>query len=88
MFLKDEDAALDYAVDWTEACAGVRTVVDSQWRVAPAGLVLAPLGADDKLTTVRVSGGVVGTLYRLSNLVNFSDGTRDERTMVVRVEKR
>lgn len=88
MFLKDEDAELDYAVDWTEACAGVRTVADSQWRVAPTGLVLDPRPIADKITTVRLSGGVVGTLYRVSNLVSFSDGTRDERTMVVRVEKR
>lgn len=88
MFLKDDDAALDYAVDWTEACAGVRTIVDSIWTVEPAGLDVGIASARPTQTMVRLGGGTAGTVYRVGNRVGFSDGTADERTLAIRVEKR
>lgn len=88
MFLKDDNAALDYAVDWTEACAGVRTIASSAWTVEPAGLDVSLALMGPTQTSVRLGGGVAGTVYRVGNRVGFSDGTADERTLAVRVEKR
>lgn len=89
MFLKDADALLDFVVDWTDACAGVRTVADSMWRVEPdAGLLVTDASQGLTETGVRLGGGQAGLVYRVGNRVTFSDGTSDERSLVVRVEER
>ena len=88
MYVKDENARLDYVMDWTEACAGVRTIASSQWSVEPAGLGLDPHATEATRATVELSGGTVGALYRVTNMVGFSDGLVDARMLVVRVEKR
>lgn len=88
MFVKDSDAVLDYAVDWSEACAGERTILGSQWRATPEGLTLADEAMAATHTGIRISGGAAGRLYCVGNRVNFSDGTSDERTLTLRVEER
>ena len=92
MFLKDVDAVVDFSVDWTEACAGVRTLVESNWQIVPdGGDAPLALGEDHFSATesvVRLSGGRAGHVYRVGNRVSFSDGTEDERSLVVRVEER
>lgn len=88
MFLKDDRAVLDYVMDWTEACADGRTIVDSRWSVEPSGLELLPLATEARRAVVQISGGLAGSIYRVSNVVGFSDGMADARALVVRVEKR
>jgi hypothetical protein len=88
MFLKDPESVLDYAVDWTARCAGVRTVVESDWRAEPAGLAVSGAVHGAERTEVRLGGGVPGLVYRVANLVRFSDGLADERSLVLRVEQR
>ncbi len=89
MFLKDKDAVLDYAVDWTGVTGAERTVVASIWRVSPeGGLAVLEAAVEGGRAIARLGGGVAGTVYCVGNHVELSDGTRDERTLVVRVEER
>ena len=89
--LKDPGAALDYRIDWGGVLADGMTLVSSAWSVEPdeAGGLAADGGALTGAAAVtRLSGGVAGHVYRLCNRVTFSDGSADERTLVVRVEER
>ncbi len=91
MFLKDPDSVLEYRVEWTAALGEGVTLLSSEWRVEPeeadgmvvVGDVIAGSGA-----VVRLGGGVPGHVYRVGNRVLLSDGTSDERSLVLRVEER
>ena len=42
----------------------------------------------DRRSSARLSGGIVGRVYRLTNRVTLSDGQVDERSVTMRVEER
>ena len=89
--LKDPGAALDYRIDWGGVLADGVTLVSSAWSIAPdvgGGLVADGGGLAGAAAVTRLSGGVAGHVYRVSNRVTFSDGGADERTLVVRVGER
>lgn len=90
-WLKDPGATLDYRVDWGAVLADGVTLSQSMWAVEPveAGGLAADSGAiGGSAASVRLSGGVSGHLYRVTNRVIFSDGSSDERTLLLRVEER
>ena len=88
IFLKDPGGVIEHAVDWDAGYLAGRTISQSVWAVAPTGLTLtgARLGAGR--AAITLSGGTGGSVYRVSNRVTLSDGSSDERTLVVRVEER
>lgn len=89
-YLKDPDATVDYAIDWTPYLDG-RSIAASGWAVAPVeagGLAVGETSFDDARTAVRVGGGIVGHAYRLANRVTLSDGSSDDRSIALRVEQR
>ena len=88
LFLKDPAATLVHAVDWGSDYLAGRGITQSDWAVAPAGLALANPQLSGGRTGISISGGVAGTVYRISNLVTLSDGQRDERSLTLRVEER
>ena len=91
IFVKDPAATIDYAIDWSAGYLNGQTITASVWRVEPAGSnALGVMGSSigPEKTHVTLSGGMVGTVYRVSNAVVFSDSRSDERTLVVRVEER
>jgi len=91
MFLKDPDAAVDYRVDWAAAMAQGVTVAESVWTVEPIealGLAVDGEATSGSAATARLSGGIAGHVYRVGNRVTLSDGSVDERSLVVRVEQR
>lgn len=92
MFLKDPDAVLDYRVDWGAVLDEGVALVSSSWRVEPQdderGLRVEAASTEGPDALVRLAGGVGGRLYRVGNLATFSDGTTDERSLLVRVEER
>ena len=90
--LKDPAAVLDYSIDWGADYLGdTDSIAESSWSVSPdeAGGV-AVVGSDfgERISTVSVSGGVVGRIYRVVNRVTTQAGRVDERSIVLRVEKR
>jgi hypothetical protein len=91
MFLKDPDGLVDYRVDWAAACAAGQAIAESVWTVEPAGSdapVVSGSSISDKVAIMRLSGGARGSTYRIGNRVTLSDGTIDERTLLIRVEDR
>ena len=91
LFLKDPDAVLDYRIDWAGAIGADVTLAVSEWRVEPAemgGVVVASHSIAGGETVARLGGGLLGHLYHVGNRVTFSDGTSDERSLLLRVVER
>lgn len=91
MFLKDPDAILEYRVDWTDALAQGVGIQASEWRIRPAedgGLVVVAESADGPFGIAMLGGGQPGHVYEAGNLVTLSDGSVDERSVVIRVGER
>jgi hypothetical protein len=89
-YLKDPDAAVDYAIDWAPYLDG-RTIVASDWSVEPeetGGIAIGEAGFDGARTAARASGGIAGHSYSLANHVTLSDGSSDDRSLTLRVEQR
>ena len=88
LIAKDPQARIDYVIDWSAYLAG-QSVIASEWSVHPAGgLTVEEAAFEPGRTSVRVSGGALGHVYRLTNRVTLSDGQVDERSVTVRVEER
>lgn len=93
-FVKDPDATVDFAVDWSEWLAG-DTITTSVWLV-PEGLVPAGLVEEASpaasvvgdVATVWLSGGVAGTSYTVTNRVTTAAGRVDDRSFPVAVQHR
>jgi len=89
-YLKDPQSRIDYAVDWLPFL-DERTVSASVWTVTPAeagGIAVDSAGFDLARTVGRLSGGICGHVYTVSNRVTLSDDSIEERSITVRVEQR
>jgi len=89
-YLKDPAASVDYAIDWSQYLAG-KTIVASAWSVVPeeeGGVALDEESFDTDRAAARMSGGLPGHVYSLSNQVTLSDGSSDARSIALRVEQR
>jgi hypothetical protein len=91
LLLKDPDAVLDYSVDWGAEYLGGDLLAASDWSVVPdepGGVTIAGSDFDATTTTVKAASGVAGKLYSLVNHVTLESGRIDDRSVVLRVEKR
>lgn len=88
LFLKDPGGVIDHAVDWDAGYLAGRSITASVWQVSPAGLTLSGARISGGRTAITLADGLAGRIYRVSNRVTLSDGSSDERTLVVRVEER
>jgi hypothetical protein len=80
-FIKDPDAVLDYAVDWS-SWLGTDTIATSTW-IVPTGLTKV---SDTKTSTsaiIELSGGVKGTTYRVTNRITTANALTDDRTITI-----
>ena len=92
LLLKDPAAVLDYAIDWGADYLGDGDLISqSSWSVdpdEPGGVAVIGSDVDLSISSVQAGGGIAGRLYRLSNRVVTQAGRTDERSIVLRVEKR
>jgi hypothetical protein len=92
LLLKDSQAVLDYSIDWGAEYLGEGDLIaDSTWSVTPDepdGVVVAGSDFDASSSRVKAAGGIAGRLYKLVNRVTLDSGRIDERSIVLRVEKR
>lgn len=86
IFLKDPNATLDYAVDWSRWLAGDE-IATSTW-IIPVGLTA--LGASNTPTkaTVWLAGGVVGQSYVVTNRITTTGGRTEDRSFTLLVKER
>lgn len=93
---KDPNAKLDYRLDWaTEYLASDTinpgdTISSSTWTSTPSGLthVATSISGSGTLTNLRLSGGVVGVTYTVTNHVVLASGQEDERSFYLKVVDR
>lgn len=92
LLLKDPDAVLDYSIDWgADYLAPGDLLTQSDWSVVPEepdGVTIVGSDFDAATATVKAAGGVAGKIYRLVNQVVTDSGRTDDRSLVLRVEKR
>ena len=91
LLLKDPAAVLDYAVDWGAEYLGGDLLAESEWSVVPdepGGVSIVGNNFDAKIATVKAAGGQPGKIYKLVNHVVLDSGRSDDRSIVLRVEKR
>ena len=86
IYLKDPDADLDYTFDWAvEYLQSGETIQSSTWVAEPPGITVGDTSHTDTTTTVKLSGGVHGVLYRIVNHITTNINARgDDRALYVR----
>lgn len=87
-FIKDPDAVLDYGFDWSDWLAAGETIVSSAWAADSSDITIDSDTFGDTSATVWLSGGTVGTEYKLTNHIVTSAGREDDRTIVIKAKER
>ena len=91
LLLKDPNAVLDYSIDWGSEYLGEDLIAESEWSVIPNesdGVFVIGSDFDATITTVSAAGGNAGQIYKLVNHIVLESGRIDDRSIVLRVEKR
>lgn len=91
LMIKDPGSRIDYAFDWNAAYLDGQFLANSSWTIDPnhgGGIAVDAHTFDVVRTSATLSGGIEGTIYRVTNRVTLSDGQVDERSLVLRVEQR
>lgn len=86
-YVKDPDATLDYAFDWSLWLDSGDTIQTSVWTADPA-LTLTNESNDGTKTKVFVSGGVNESTYKLTNRITTAQGRIDDRSVEIRIYQR
>ncbi len=91
LYLKDPQARIDYAIDWSAAYLDGQAIAASLWTISPddpdaIGVLASTF--DAQRTSATLSGGKSGCIYRITNRVTLTDGQIDERSISLRVEGR
>ena len=87
--VKDPQAVLDYAFTWAAWLAAAETI-SSFTVTVPTGITLAsPAPAQAAgVVTFWLSGGTVGTAYKVVCHITTNQGRQDDRTMTIKVVDR
>ena len=85
-FVKDPDAVLDYALDWTKWLEG-DTLTSGTWTI-DAGPTIASQNVSAGIVTMFLSGGVDGTTYVARCRIVTTGGRTEDRTIHIQVRER
>jgi hypothetical protein len=91
LYVKDPQARIDYAIDWSAAYLDGQAIAQSIWTISPAeadAISVAASTFDAQQTSATLTGGLPGRIYRITNRVTLTDGQIDERSISLRVEGR
>lgn len=84
---KDPQATLDWAFDWTSWLSESETISSATVTV-DAGLTKDSQTNTTTKVTAWISGGSLGTTYKVACRVTTNQGRTDERTIGIRVTER
>lgn len=88
-YLKDPEAKLDYAVDWSAWLQDGETITTSDWTVTGVTKSVSPAATVvGGKAIVWLEGGTVGTPASAKNTVTTSAGRTDERTITLQLVNR
>lgn len=90
---KDTEATLTYSLDWTYWLTNGETITGNLYTVEGISGDADPLTKStqsntDYVTTVKLTGGTAGKIYRVFNQITTSGGLIERRYFRVRVETR
>lgn len=90
---KDPEAALDYLISWSEWLPSGDTISTSSWSIEAISGDGDPLtttsdSKTDTATTVNLSGGSTGNIYKVYNTITTTGGLTDRRYFRVKVKLR
>jgi hypothetical protein len=83
-FTKTPEAVLDYSEDWS-SWLGADTLVTSTWEITPSGLTKESDSFTATTTTIWLSGGTLGGLYTVKNIIGTAGGRTNSRAFEVAV---
>jgi hypothetical protein len=83
-------AVLDYGFDWAGKgwLRSGETISTSAWVITGMDITLGAVYNVNGITTVFISGAVLGRIYRLTNNITTNAGRADSRTLVVSCVRR
>lgn len=83
----DPASVLDYTIDWSVWLDDGDVITASTWAV-PAGISAVVDTNGTTYATVWLTGGTIGTGYRVTNHITTSDGREDERSLRIVITDR
>lgn len=84
-YVKDPDSTEDYRFNWTLELDG-DTILTSTFFL-PDGLTEVSSSNTTTTATIFVSGGSVGTIYRITNRITTAGGRTKDKTIRVLVDE-
>lgn len=87
VYVKDPDAVLDYASDWSSWLDVGETISTSAF-VADPGITIDSQSNDTTSGTVWLSGGTAGTNYVIRHRITTSAGRTDDRSFTIACQER
>lgn len=90
---KDSEAALDYLISWSQWLPSGDTISTSNWVVETItddtdALVSTDTGSTTTTTSITLSGGTQGNIYKVYNTITTTGGLTDRRYFRVKVKAR
>jgi hypothetical protein len=87
---KDTEATLDYLISWSQWLPSGDTISTSSWSIESISGDSDPLastdtGSTDTTTSVTLSGGTSGNLYKVYNTITTLGGLTDRRYFRVKI---
>lgn len=80
---KDPDEIVNFGIDW-EDYLGTDTISGSSWTV-PSGITQVGSSFTTTQATIKLSGGTVGSIYRISNRITTSAGETVDQSIDIEV---
>ena len=85
-FLKDPEAVLDYAFDWSSWLASGETI--STETLTGSGVTVDSSSESDGVVTAWISGGTAGQTATVACKIVTSASRTDERTIKLKIQER
>ena len=85
---KDPDAVLDYIFDWEDWIDDVSDTLADHTMVPESGITVDSSSIVSKTVVAWVSGGTVGTTYRLTCRIVTAAGRTDDRSIFLKIRER
>lgn len=86
-FIKDPDAVLDYAFDWSDWLATSETI-STYTLTVPSGITLDSDSRVGGAVVCWFSGGAEGNVYSIVCHIVTDAQREDDRTMFIRIQQR
>lgn len=80
---KDPDEIVNFGIDWVDYL-GSETITGSSWTM-PADISQVSAAFTDTQATIKLSGGTLGTTYRVTNRITTSAGETVDQSIDVEV---